>query len=61
MSLLYIFIVLIVVGILLYWVNEYLPLDAKIKKIINIVAIVIIVIWLLKVFGVWGYLEAASI
>lgn len=61
MSLITIFIVLIVVGVILWLINTYLPLDPKIKNIINIVAVVVMVIWLLRAFGVWGYLEKVQV
>lgn len=45
---------LIVVGVLLYLVNNLIPMDAKIKQIINIVVLIAVVLWLLSVFGVLG-------
>jgi len=57
MSLISILIVLIVVGILLWLVNTYIPLDGKIKQILNIVVIIAIVVWLLKAFGLFAYLK----
>lgn len=51
MSLIAIIIVLAVVGFLLWLINTYVPMDGKIKNIINIVAIVVIILWLLNVFG----------
>jgi hypothetical protein len=57
MSLITIVITLIVVGILLWLVNTYIPMDGKIKKILNIVVIVVVVFWLLNVFGVWNYVR----
>jgi hypothetical protein len=56
MSLITIIIVLIVVGVLLWLINSYIPMDVKIKRIINIVVVIIVVIWLLKVFGLFSYL-----
>ena len=56
MSLITILIVLIVVGVLLWLVNSYIPMDVKIKRIINIVVVIVVVIWLLKVFGLFSYL-----
>lgn len=50
MSLLNLVIVLIVVGILLWLVNTYLPLDPKIKQILNVVVVVVVVLWLLGLF-----------
>ena len=61
MSILTIFIVLIVVGILLWLVNNYLPLDGKIKKILNIVVVIAVVLWLLKAFGLLAALSSARI
>jgi len=52
MSLITIVIALIAVGVLLWLVNTYIPMDAKIKKIINIVVLVVVVLWLLNVFGI---------
>ena len=51
----------IIVGVLLYLINNYLPIDAKIKKIINIVAIGGVVFWLLKIFGILNYLSNITI
>ncbi|MEI6485202.1 MAG: Thivi_2564 family membrane protein [Sphingomonadales bacterium] len=45
-------ITLIVVGLLLWLVNNKLPMDGTIKSIINIVVIIAVVIWLLRVFGI---------
>ena len=52
MSLFTIIIALAVFGLLLWLLNTYIPMDAKIKNIINIVAIVAVILWLLNVFGV---------
>jgi hypothetical protein len=48
-------ITLIVIGVLLWLLNAYVPMDAKIKTIINIVVVICVVIWLLNAFGVWGH------
>lgn len=50
MSLLTIFVVLIIVGLGLYLVNRYLPLDAKIKTILNWAVVIIVILWLLNAF-----------
>jgi hypothetical protein len=57
MSLITIVITLIVVGVLLWLVNTYIPMDGKIKKILNIVVVVVAVLWLLNVFGVFSHLR----
>ena len=45
---------LIIVGILLWLINNYIPMDGKIKQILNAVVVICVVIWLLNVFGVIG-------
>jgi len=54
MPLITIVITLIVVGVLLWLINTYIPMDAKIKQLLNIVVVIVVVIWLLNVFGVIG-------
>lgn len=54
MPILTILLVLVVVGVLLWLVNTYIPMDGKIKKILNIVVVVLVIIWLLKVFGLFS-------
>jgi len=61
MPLISLVIVLIVVGVLLWLVNEYIPMDAKIKKILNIVVVIAVVLWLLSVFGVIGDLHTIRV
>jgi uncharacterized membrane protein len=61
MPLITLLIVLIVVGVLLWLVNNYIPMDRKIKSILNIVVVIIVVIWLLQVFGLIGSLDAIHI
>lgn len=52
MGLIEVVIVLAVIGVLLYLITTYLPMDAKIKQIITIVVMIVVVLWLLNVFGV---------
>ena len=52
--LLNIILVLIVVGVLLWLVNTYIPMDGKIKSILNAVVVILVVIWLLQAFGLLG-------
>ena len=61
MSLLSIIIVLIVVGVLLWLVNTYIPMDSKIKSILNAVVVIIVVIWLLQAFGLIGSLSGVHV
>lgn len=61
MSLIALVIVLIIVGVLLYLVNTQLPIEANIKKIINIVVIIAVCFWLLSVFGILPDLNAIRV
>ena len=61
MPLVTIIIVLIVVGVLLWAINNYLPLDGKIKRIINIVVVLFVVIWLLKISGLLSHINSVRI
>jgi hypothetical protein len=54
MSLMSLVITLIVVGVLLWLINAYIPMDGKIKKILNIVVVIVVVLWLLSAFGILG-------
>lgn len=54
MSLVSLVITLIVVGVLLWLINSYIPMDYKIKKILNVIVVIAVVLWLLSVFGVIG-------
>jgi hypothetical protein len=56
MPLIQVLIVLIVVGVLLWLVNNYIPMQAAIKSILNGVVVIVVVLWLLNVFGVLGSL-----
>ena len=61
MPLLTIFVVLIVVGVLLWLVNTYIPMDGKIKSILNAVVVIAVIIWLLQAFGVLGSLNTIQV
>ena len=62
MSLISLVLVLIIVGVLLYLINNYIPMDGKIKKIINIVVVVAVIIWVLGLFvGGWGQIGSIRI
>lgn len=57
MSVLTIIMVLVVAGVILWLVNTYIPMDRKIKNILNVVVTILIVIWLLNAFGLLGPLK----
>lgn len=57
MPLVNVVVALIVVGVLLWLINTYIPMDAKIKQILNIVVVIGVVLWLLQAFGVIGHIN----
>jgi len=57
MPLFTILIVLIVVGVILWLVNTYIPMDRKIKSILNVVVVIVVIIWLLQAFGLLNSLK----
>jgi hypothetical protein len=56
MPLIEIVVVLIVVGVLLWLINTYIPMAAPIKSLLNAVVVIVMVVWILKVFGLWHYI-----
>lgn len=61
MPLLTIIIVLIVAGVALYLINAYIPMDAKIKKILNWVVVIVLVIWLITLSGILDSLKTVKV
>ncbi len=61
MPLINVIVTLIVVGVLLWLVNTYIPMDAKIKKIMNVVVVIAVVLWLLSAFGMIGNLNTIRV
>jgi hypothetical protein len=48
---------LLVVGVLLWLINRFIPMQSQIKGILNGVVVIAVVLWLLKVFGLFGYIS----
>jgi len=61
MDLLTILLVLVVVGVVLWVINAYVPMDGKIKKILNITTVVLVLLWLVKASGLLSYLKGVKI
>jgi uncharacterized membrane protein YidH (DUF202 family) len=53
MDLISLCITLIVVGALLWLANSYIPMDEKIKNILNVVVVIAVVLWVLSIFVGW--------
>lgn len=47
MSLITLIVVLMVIGIILFLINQYVPMDGKIKQILNVAVVVLVILWLL--------------
>ena len=57
MSLIGLILTLVVVGVLLWLLNNYVPMDRKIKSIVNVVVVIVVVIWVLQAVGLLGSLQ----
>jgi formate hydrogenlyase subunit 4 len=61
MTLINVIAVLIAIGVVLWLVNTYIPMDGKIKSILNGVIVIAVVLWLFKVFDVIDLLSGISV
>lgn len=61
MPILSLILVLVVVGVGLWLINNYIPMDGKIKSILNAVVVIGVIIWLLQVFGILGSLSGVTV
>jgi hypothetical protein len=61
MSLITLVLVLVVVGVVLWLINSYIPMQSTIKRILNVVVIIIVIVWLLGVFGLIDSLDTIRI
>ena len=61
MTLVGIVLVLIIVGLVLWLINTYIPMAGAIKSLLNIVVFVVVLIWILQVFGLIGPLNGVHI
>jgi len=61
MPLIQVVLVLIVVGVLLWLINRFIPMAGSIKSILNAVVVIAVVLWLLSVFGMLNYLSTIKV
>jgi predicted membrane protein len=54
MSLLSVIMTLVVAGVILWLVNTYIPMDGKIKQVLNVLVLIVVCVWLLQSFGILG-------
>lgn len=57
MTLLGLIVLLVIVGVVLYLVNRMIPMDARVKTILNVVVILVVCVWVLSELGVLGTLN----
>jgi hypothetical protein len=61
MPLLQVLMVLVVVGVLLWLVNSFIPMAGSIKSILNAVVVIAVVLWLMSIFGLMNSLSRIHI
>jgi hypothetical protein len=61
MPLIQLIVALVVVGVALWLINNYIPMDGNIKKILNVVVIIVVVLWLLSAFGILGSMSGMRV
>lgn len=61
MPLLQVVIVLVVVGVILWVINSYIPMQGTIKRILNAVVVIAVILWLLQAFGVISSLQGIHV
>jgi hypothetical protein len=61
MNLVSIVVVLVVVGLMLWLINTYIPMAGPIKSLLNIVVFIVVLIWILQVFGLIGPINGVHI
>lgn len=61
MPLVNIVVILVVAGVLMWFINTYIPMAPSIKSLLNIVVFAVVLVWLLQVFGVIGPIQGLHI
>ena len=46
---------IVIVGVIMWIVNTYVPMSAPIKQVLNIVVVILLCIWLINLFGLFSY------
>ena len=57
MPLIQIVITLVVVGVLLWLVNQFIPMQSSIKSLLNGLVVICVVLWIVNLFGGFGLLH----
>lgn len=49
-----ILVTLVIVGLVLYLIENYVPMSAPIKTVLRVVVVLLLCLWLLQAFGLWS-------
>jgi hypothetical protein len=55
MSIINVVLVLIIVGVIMWLINSFIPMAGAIKTLLNIVVLILLILWLLQVFGIFSF------
>ena len=58
--LLHVVLVLVIAGVLLWAIESFIPMDAKVLRLLQAVVIIVLVLWLLRVFGIINILPGVN-
>jgi hypothetical protein len=61
MSLISLVLVLVIVGVALWLINRFIPMQSTIKTILNVVVVIVVIFWLLSAFGIIDGLDTIRI
>jgi hypothetical protein len=61
MPLINIIFILVVLGVILWAINTYIPMAKPVKTILNVVVVVVLSLWLLQMFGVIGSINSIRV
>lgn len=61
MTLIGLLVMLVVIGVILWLINSFIPMDDKIKTIMNVVVVIFVILWLLQSLGLLGSLGSVRI
>jgi type IV secretory pathway TrbD component len=61
MPLIQLVVALVILGVGLWLINNYIPMDGKIKQILNVVVVIVVILWLLSAFGLLGSMRGMRI
>jgi hypothetical protein len=61
MPLINIVVALIIVGVALWLINNFIPMASGIKTILNVVVVIAVGVWVLKAFGLWGQVTSYKV